>query len=171
MEREIEIGGERIRLTHRNEGERQFVEIDGVTREVRFVPLPDGRCFCIVDGRTLEWERNGNGERRIIAGASTHYLRVSDPRKRHGSGAAAGGSGRAEIRAPMPGKVVKILVTAGQEVAADQGIGVLEAMKMENELRTPVAGVVTRLDAVVGATVEPGAVMALVEPPQPADGA
>lgn len=166
MEREIEIGGEKIRIVHRIENGRELIEIAGETHEVRIVPLPDGRCLCLVNGRTIEWERNGNGERRVISGATVRHLRVSDPRKRHAA-AGGGGSGRAEIRAPMPGKVVKVLVEVGQAVEADQGIVVLEAMKMENELRTPVAGVVTRLEAVVGATVEPGAAVALVEPPPP----
>jgi biotin carboxyl carrier protein len=62
----------------------------------------------------------------------------------------------------MPGKVVRVLVKAGDEVAEGQGLVVVEAMKMENELKSPKAGTVTELHAVEGATVESGAKLIVV---------
>jgi biotin carboxyl carrier protein len=62
----------------------------------------------------------------------------------------------------MPGKVVRVLVTAGQSVQAGEGIVVVEAMKMENELRAPRAGVVKQIMARPGQSVESGAVLAVV---------
>jgi hypothetical protein len=72
------------------------------------------------------------------------------------------GSGPAQIVAPMPGKVVRVLVTAGQSVQAGEGMVVVEAMKMENELRAPRAGVVKQIMARPGQSVESGAVLAVV---------
>ncbi len=64
--------------------------------------------------------------------------------------------------APMPGKVARVLVTEGQTVAAGAGLVVIEAMKMENELRAPRAGAVLELPAREGQTVESGALLAVV---------
>jgi biotin carboxyl carrier protein len=68
-------------------------------------------------------------------------------------------TGPADVRAPMPGKVVKVLCQPGQKVQAGQGLLIIEAMKMENELRAPTGGVVRHLAAVEGQTVEGGAVV------------
>ncbi|HEY5675844.1 MAG TPA: biotin/lipoyl-containing protein, partial [Myxococcales bacterium] len=70
--------------------------------------------------------------------------------------------GKQVISAPMPGKVVKVLVKVGDEVKDGQGLVVVEAMKMENELKSPKAGKVTELHAVEGAAVESGAKLAVV---------
>lgn len=142
------------------------VKVGDSTHRVRFIPLPDGRKMCLVDGKVVEWCESGNpGVRFVHFEGSLRHIRVVNPRKLRSAG--TGGEvngGRAEIKAPMPGKVVKLLVKKGEEVAADQGIAVLEAMKMENELRTPVAGFVTHLDVGVGSTVEMGYLVAVVEP-------
>jgi biotin carboxyl carrier protein len=66
------------------------------------------------------------------------------------------------IKSPMPGRVVRVLVALGDRVAARQGVVVVEAMKMENELRTPTDGVVKDILAVPGAAVETGAVLVVV---------
>ncbi len=79
-----------------------------------------------------------------------------------GSGRAVG-PGPQPVIAPMPGKVVKVLVGSGDHVAAGQGVVVVEAMKMENELRAPRAGTVTRINVSEGSSVEAGAVLALIE--------
>ena len=70
--------------------------------------------------------------------------------------------GPQRIDAPMPGKVVRVLVKAGDEVTEGQGLIVVEAMKMENELKSPKAGKVTELHAVEGAAVESGAKLAVI---------
>ncbi|HET6893744.1 MAG TPA: biotin/lipoyl-containing protein [Pyrinomonadaceae bacterium] len=71
--------------------------------------------------------------------------------------------GSAEIVAPMPGKVVRVLVEAGAHVHAGAGIVVVEAMKMQNEMKSPKAGVVVKLKTAAGATVNAGDVLAVVE--------
>ncbi|MGH9347374.1 MAG: biotin/lipoyl-containing protein, partial [Vicinamibacterales bacterium] len=73
------------------------------------------------------------------------------------------GDGPHAIVAPMPGKVVKVLVSAGDAVAARQGVVVVEAMKMENELRAAKAGTVAEVRVSEGASVEAGTVLVVVE--------
>jgi biotin carboxyl carrier protein len=89
---------------------------------------------------------------------------LSDPKRLRGA-AAAGGEhgGRAQIKAPMPGKVVRVLVEAGQTVEAGQPVVVVEAMKMQNELKSPKSGTVAELRAAPGATVNAGDVLVIVE--------
>ena len=76
---------------------------------------------------------------------------------------AADARGPRRVTAPMPGRIAKILVKVGDAVAARQGLVVIEAMKMENELRSPIAGRVTELRASEGALVEANAVLVVVE--------
>lgn len=73
--------------------------------------------------------------------------------------------GTAEIKSPMPGKIINFLVAPGDAVEEGQGIVVVEAMKMENELRAPKAGVVARLHGKSGEAVESGTVLAVIEDP------
>ena len=98
-----------------------------------------------VDGRRFEYE-------------------VEDPRQWKRSGDAAGGHGRAAILAPMPGKVVRILVAVGDEVEAGQGIVVVEAMKMQNELKAPRAGRVSAIQISENDSVVAGTVLAVIDP-------
>ena len=94
-----------------------------------------------------------------------HPLRyeIEDTRqwKRSSNGPASGG--KANIVAPMPGKVVRILVAAGDIVQAGQGIVVVEAMKMQNELKSPIDGVIGRIAVAENDGVAAGAVLAVVE--------
>jgi len=78
-------------------------------------------------------------------------------------GAGGTGSGPQRVTAPMPGKIVRVLVTAGDEVKARQGLVVVEAMKMENELRAARDGRVREVPAAEGQSVEAGAVLVIVE--------
>jgi biotin carboxyl carrier protein len=76
---------------------------------------------------------------------------------------AVGVSGAASIKAPMPGRVIRVLVAVGDQVTANQAVVVVEAMKMENELRTPRDGVVKEVLVIPGAAVESGAVLIVVD--------
>lgn len=80
-----------------------------------------------------------------------------------GQGTADNSNGPVSVTAPMPGRVVKVLVRAGDTVAARQGLVVIEAMKMENELRAPRAGTVKTVSVASGAPVEAGSVVVVIE--------
>lgn len=91
-------------------------------------------------------------------------IRFIDPKSLRGSGAStAVADGIVEIRTAMPGKVVRIIVTEGDEVEKGDGILVVEAMKMQNEMRSPKDGTVKTISVSEGATVAAGDVLAVIE--------
>jgi len=121
------------------------VLLKGESHQIRIVPRPDG---------TLT----------LYSGLAEYHGEVTDPRlwrgRRHG---ALEAKGRQQITAPMPGKVVRLLVQEGDAVEAGQGLLVVEAMKMQNEIRSPKSGRVEKLLAKEGLAVNAGDVLAWVE--------
>jgi biotin carboxyl carrier protein len=82
----------------------------------------------------------------VRCGGQEFHAIVSDPRAwRRGRSTLFGSEGKQQITAPMPGKVIRILVSAGESVEADRGLVVVEAMKMQNEIRAPKAGTIERI--------------------------
>lgn len=104
-----------------------------------------------------------NGVLDVVAASQRHTVSIADARDRAAGNKQAAAAGPAEIRAQMPGKVIKLLVTAGATVHAGQGVIVVEAMKMQNEMKSPKAGVVARIRVQEGATVAAGEAMMVVE--------
>jgi biotin carboxyl carrier protein len=90
-------------------------------------------------------------------------LRISDPRDRSRSVRSIGTSGPKELRALMPGKVVKLLVREGDEVSAGTGVIVVEAMKMQNEMKSPKDGRVGRIHVGEGSAVGAGEALLVIE--------
>ena len=91
-----------------------------------------------------------------------YQAEVTDPRSwRRARGAGVELEGRQQLIAPMPGKIVRVLTTVGQQVSAGEGLLVIEAMKMQNEIRAPKSGTVEKL-AREGQTVNAGEVLAVV---------
>lgn len=141
------------------------VVVDGRERVVDARPLGEGVWSILHDGQarliqvdagpasklTVEVS-HPDGEPRICV------AEVADPRKRDAVAAAAGRgeAGPLTLRAPIPGRLAKVLVKAGDQVKAGQTLLVLEAMKMENELRAPRAGVISTLHVAEGVAVEAG---------------
>jgi biotin carboxyl carrier protein len=104
------------------------------------------------------------GKLKLQTGAHEFTAEVQDPRAWQGrKQGALEAQGRQQITAPMPGKVIRILVKAGDEVQAGQGILVIEAMKMQNELRSPKGGKLERVLASEGQNVSAGEILAWVE--------
>ena len=117
------------------------------SHEVAICDAPTGGLTVHVNGRLVQ---------ATVVGAQGSWAR-------RGQDGGAGGKGPQRITAPMPGKVVKVLVRPGDEVAAKQGVVVVEAMKMENELKAARAGTVKEVKAVEGTSVEAGSVLVIVE--------
>jgi biotin carboxyl carrier protein len=94
-----------------------------------------------------------------------HHVPVEflDARKALRRAAHADHDGVAEVRAPMPGKIVRVLVSEGADVEAQQGLVVMEAMKMQNEIRSPKRGKIRKLEVKEGDTVNGAALIAQVE--------
>lgn len=117
----------------------------------------------LLDGKSLEAtvEETSNGLLVRVNGRE-YRVEIFDPRSwRRVRGAGIELEGRQQLVAPMPGKVVRVLVKAGQKVEAGQGLLVIEAMKMQNEIRSPKSGAVERV-AHEGQTVNAGEVLAIV---------
>jgi biotin carboxyl carrier protein len=91
------------------------------------------------------------------------HIDVFDPRELRGRRAAAHSSGPQAVTAPMPGRVILVLVEPGQQVATGDGLIVVEAMKMQNEMKAPRAGRVAAVKTVAGATVSAGDVLLVIE--------
>ena len=118
----------------------------------------------LVDGKptVVTLRSAGRGQWTLGVAGDRWEAEVVDERTRHIRSLTAGANptrGPATVRAPMPGLVVRVLVEAGQEVAAGAGIVVLEAMKMENELKAHAAGVVRAVRVGAGEPVEKGQVL------------
>lgn len=105
------------------------------------------------------------GELSVYVRGRLVPVRVGGPSRlrRRGPAGADARSGPQRVAAPMPGRVVRVLVKAGDAVQARQGLVVVEAMKMENELRASRAGTVTEVRVAEGASVEANAVLVVIE--------
>ena len=114
----------------------------------------------IADSLVFEVRR---GDSDVMIAGRRFTFSVEDPRVWKHDAAGGGVHGKASIIAPMPGKVVRVLVAQGEEVKQGQGIVVLEAMKMQNEMKSPRDGRVTRLEVRENDSVTAGSLMAVVE--------
>jgi biotin carboxyl carrier protein len=115
----------------------------------------------LIDGRSYAVEILAAGE--VSVNGRVFHLDVFDPRELRGRRSAMDTSGLQAVTAAMPGRVIRALVEIGQEVAAGQGLIVVEAMKMQNEMKAPRAGRVASLKAEAGATVSAGDILVVIE--------
>jgi biotin carboxyl carrier protein len=141
------------------------VTLDGLPVAVDAVEIAPNTFSILLGGQSFEINvtPSTDGKLKLQAGAREFIAEVIDPRawsgRRHGSVEA---EGRQQIVAPMPGKVVRLLVKAGDRVEAGQGLLVVEAMKMQNEIRSPKSGVVERVFAKEGQPVNAGDILCVV---------
>ena len=166
-----DIDGERHALEMGREGGRVVADVDGRRHEFEVSEVEPGVYLLVREGRVFEVHVGGAGGAgpseisvRDGGGHGAYAVRLIDPKRLRGARDAAGhDAGRARVSAPMPGKVVRVLVEQGQGVEAGQPVVVVEAMKMQNELKSPKAGTVVALRAEAGATVNAGDVLAEIE--------
>jgi biotin carboxyl carrier protein len=120
-----------------------------------------GRVSILIGGRSYRVTAGAPGE--MIVNGCPLAVEVFDPRSMRTRGTGASTEGRQNIAALMPGKVVRVLVAAGDEVEAGQGLVVVEAMKMQNEMKSPKTGRVVEVRTQADAAVSPGEVLMIVE--------
>ncbi len=174
----VKVGGkERIVELGVGDDGRQRVVVDGSPREVELVRVEDG-AWLVRDGdaQTLAYvDGPANGGKIGVSikrpGADPVVVATEVAEARSARVAAlalqargAAATGPAPVRSPMPGRVVKILVRPGERITAGQPVVVVEAMKMENELRAPRAGTVREIRCAEGAAVEAGQDLVVIEP-------
>ena len=158
--------GERVRVI---EVERDTagwrVTLDGRSVAVDAAEIAPNILSILLEGQSFEISvtPSPDGRLKLHTGTQEFTAEVIDPRawsgRRHGSVEA---EGRQQIVAPMPGKVVRLLVKAGDHVEAGQVLLVVEAMKMQNEIRSPKSGIVERVLAKEGQPVNAGEVLCVV---------
>jgi biotin carboxyl carrier protein len=152
-------------------GGAAVVEVDGRHYDLEVRQLAPGE-YLLIDGSNVykcrvEARRaslSAGGSFAVVLRGRNYDIAVVDPKRlRSGQSSGAHHSGAAEIVSPMPGKIVRILVERGTHVEAGDGVVVVEAMKMQNEMKAPKAGVVVSINAAEGATVSAGDVLAVIE--------
>lgn len=166
MTYQVEIGGRRrtVELTATNGGWR--VQLDGDALPLDAIRIDAGTLSLLIAGRsyTFVWECDDNGTMWVGSPNLGHHFTasVADPR-RAGTKHGFEPGGRAQVKAPMAGKVVKLLAALGTAVERGQGLVVLEAMKMQNEVRSPKSGLLAALPVAAGAAVATGQILAEIE--------
>lgn len=160
----LEIGGRKRRVELPAEaGGSGALEcaVDGRSLAVDVKVLQPGVMSLVIDGRQYGCVLDGDA---VVIGGRRFAFSVEDPRSLQGRRGAGGGTeGPKAVKAPMPGRVVRVLAEAGDEVTEGQGVVVIEAMKMQNELKSPKAGRVVRVAVNVGDAVGAGDTLAVVE--------
>lgn len=146
---EVSLNGAPLAVDVRRSGRFWSLLIGTRSYEVSILEEPGGVTMVHVNGQAVP---------AVVTGAG-HFGAAARRAKPLGDGA----DGPQRLLAPMPGRIVKLLAKAGDAVANRQGLVVIEAMKMENELRSPKTGVVTAFTVAEGASVDAGAVLAIVE--------
>ena len=171
MRRVLSFDGQDRRVEAHREpgGDGLRLQIEGAAEEATARPAPGG--WTITRGRRsieagVTVERSGEIVVQIEGQAfrfQTGRGATASPGRTRDRARGAGG-GRSEVCTPMPGKVVRLLREEGDRVAAGDGVLVFEAMKMQNEIRSPESGVIANMRAVAGNSMEGGQLLFAVEP-------
>ncbi len=158
--------GDKLRTVELERVEDQWkVSLDGQPVSADAVEIDSNTLSLLLDGQSYDVHvvESLDGVLNLQTGLQEFTAEVTDPRawrgRRHG---ALEAEGRQQVVAPMPGKVVRILVEVGDTVEAGQGLLVVEAMKMQNEIRSPKGGIVEHLRVKEGQPVNAGEVLCIV---------
>jgi biotin carboxyl carrier protein len=161
---------------------RLTVSVNGTSYELEMEPAESG-WRCLVDGREMladvaqiapdllsillngrSYDVNRGPDGTLTVGEERYLVSVIDPRSwRSRRQSAAGALGPQKLTASMPGKVIRVLTASGSKILAGEGLVVIEAMKMQNEVRSPRDGTVSAILVREGSTVNSGEVVAIVE--------
>jgi biotin carboxyl carrier protein len=162
---DISINGKSYRLELAQAEGRWQCRLDGREVEVDVAFAGHDALSLLIAGKSYEIKREFSTADTILWIANSSYVaEVRDPRSLRARKKKAGDeTGPRKLIASMPGKVIRVLVNEKMEVEAGQGIVVVEAMKMQNEIKSPKKGIVQKLIAAEGANVNAGDVLAIVE--------
>jgi biotin carboxyl carrier protein len=162
---EVQIDGTATRLEIERQGDQcRFRLSDQKERSAELAEVEPGVYSVLLDGRSYEARAEPGEDCAWITIRGRRFrVAITDPRRWTPKAAGAHGQERESLLAPMPGKIVRVLVSPGDRVEAGQGILVVEAMKMQNEMKSRRAGRVAAIPVSVGDTVAAGAVLATIE--------
>src|SRR5579864_4352440 len=161
---EITIDERNYRVELNRVDGRWDCRLDGKPVEIDAVLPRRDVLSILIKGKAYEIKRERSAtDLHLWVGSARYGVQLRDPRSLRGRAATDDGKGPRKLVAPMPGKIVRVLVAESAEVEAGQGVVVVEAMKMQNEIKSPKKGVVRKLVAMEGAAVNAGDVLAVVE--------
>jgi len=164
MKYETEIRGRQVSVEFEQSGERIAAQVGNRDYDLEFFSPEEG-VYTFLDGDRVYEAHVSELDKtsmRVLIGSRLFTTRIID-RKHRGSSVEHTIEGRQSLVAPMPGRVVRVLLRAGDDVAAGEGVIVVEAMKMQNEIKSPKSGRVVEIRVVEGATVNANQVLAVVE--------
>jgi biotin carboxyl carrier protein len=162
---DVQIDGVPARLEVHRDGEMHRFRLgDGPERQAQLAEVEPGVFSVLLDGRSYEARAEpGENCAWVTVRGRRFQIAIIDPRRWTESNARVHGHDRETIVASMPGKIVRILVQPGETVVAGQGVIVVEAMKMQNEMKARRAGRVAAVPVHEGETVAAGAILATIE--------
>jgi biotin carboxyl carrier protein len=168
MQYEVEIGGRRLHVVVTRAGDGFAVSVDGRTRHVDAARIDAHTLSLVVDkvwSKEVSIAANPVGGQLAVQVGTTAVAVTLNGRRRWGrkDEGAGPGSGPQRLVAPMPGKIVRVLVKGGDLVTARQAVVVVEAMKMENELRVTREGTVAEIHVSEGMSVDAGALLVVIQ--------
>ena len=159
-------GGREHRLDVRQDREGLHVRLDDREYPVDLLRVDPSLYSLLIGGRSYEIDVLETEEALVVlVDGQPFQVEIQEEQQRHLRAAAGKGetkTGKRIVTAPMPGKVVKLLVKPGDAVQPGDGVVVVEAMKMENEVHTPVSGVVEKIYVAEGDSVNPDEVLVVV---------
>ena len=162
MKLQATIGGEKHEVETRRGGEKVFARVDDREYELEASEVEPNVFLLKHENRIYQIYVAPNG----FVNIGDHQLEItlSDPKRLRGASAAGAGiDGVSEIKTAMPGKLVRVLVEVGAEIKQGEPVLVVEAMKMQNEMKSPKDGTVKEIRFAEGATVNAGDVLAIIE--------
>jgi biotin carboxyl carrier protein len=159
------VQGEQVELELKKVGTHTIeVEVGGRKYTAEAKAVEPGVVWINWNNQSLELGVTQGSDSYIVSWQDRRIpVEIADARAALRKAAQHGQAGVVELRAPMPGKIVKVLAVEGAEVRANQGILVMEAMKMQNEIKSPKQGIVRKLAVIEGAAVNSGDLLAIVE--------
>jgi biotin carboxyl carrier protein len=165
MTYDVSIDGKSYKLELSRADGRWQCRLDGREVQMDAVLARTDVISILIDGKAYEVKREVTPtDVHLWVGSARYAAELRDPRSlRSRRDGAAGDHGVRKLVAPMPGKVVRVLAKERDEVEPGQGVIVVEAMKMQNEMKSPKRGVVKKIVAVEGGTVNAGDVLAIIE--------
>jgi biotin carboxyl carrier protein len=162
MKLQAELNGEKHEIEIKRDGEKVLARVDDRRYELEASEVEPDVYLFKYNNQIFQIYVAPNG----IVNLGRHQLEIAitDPKRLRGSNAAgANAEGISEIKTAMPGKLVRILTEVGAEVKQGEGVLVVEAMKMQNEMKSPKDGIIKEIRFAEGATVNAGDILAVIE--------
>jgi len=167
MKLQARVGDETSSISIKKETGRSSAEIDGRTYEFDVLEPEAGQFSLRFEGGKKVEARvsvDADGRSSVWIDGRLNEVELIDPKKLRGSGTSAvEAAGAADIKTAMPGKVVRVIASVGDAVEKGDGVIVVEAMKMQNEIKAPKNGTVVSIRVAEGDTVDPGQILLSIE--------